>query len=251
MDRTCFMIQPFDGGRFDKLFEDIFDPAVRAAGLVPYRVDRDPGASIPIDEIERAIRDSAICFAELTLDNPNVWFELGFSIAEKKDLCLVSSKERTKYPFDVQHRSIISYTSDAPRDFEELRSKISNRVSAILEKQSKIRTISIPSVTAPRAGLRGHEIACLVTIASEVSGLESEISNYVLKREMERSGFNSLAAHASLMTLLHLNYIIARTTVDSDGDAYELYSMTRDGWMWVSDNIDRLNLKAADDEIPF
>jgi hypothetical protein len=32
----CFVIQPFDGGRFDKRFTDVFKPAIEAAGLDPY-----------------------------------------------------------------------------------------------------------------------------------------------------------------------------------------------------------------------
>ena len=38
----CFVIQPFDGGKFDKRYEDVFVPAIQAVGLEPYRVDRDP-----------------------------------------------------------------------------------------------------------------------------------------------------------------------------------------------------------------
>jgi hypothetical protein len=50
--RNCFVIQPFDRGAFDKRFEDVFEPAIKGAELIAYRVDRDPGVSIPIDEIE-------------------------------------------------------------------------------------------------------------------------------------------------------------------------------------------------------
>jgi hypothetical protein len=118
---TCFIIQPFDGGPFDKRYEDILVPAVSAAGLEPYRVDRDPSVSIPIDEIEAGIRSSDVCLAEITTDNPNVSFELGFAIASQKDVVLICSNEReSRLPFDVQHRSIISYETDSPRDFGEL-----------------------------------------------------------------------------------------------------------------------------------
>ena len=37
----CFMIQPLDGKQYDKRYEDVFEPAIRDAGLEPYRVDRD------------------------------------------------------------------------------------------------------------------------------------------------------------------------------------------------------------------
>jgi len=49
---TCFVMQPFDGGKFDKRFDEIFKPAIEAAGIEPYRTDKDPSVSIPIDEEE-------------------------------------------------------------------------------------------------------------------------------------------------------------------------------------------------------
>ena len=108
---TCFVIQPFDnGGKFDKRYRDVLEPAIREAGLEPYRVDVDPSVSVPIDAIQNGIRRAAVCLADITLDNPNVWFELGYALASDKQMCLVCSEERTsKYPFDVQHRSIIKY----------------------------------------------------------------------------------------------------------------------------------------------
>ncbi|MFZ3591327.1 hypothetical protein ACOI1C_19380, partial [Bacillus sp. DJP31] len=102
----CFVMQPFDKGRFDKRYEEVFAPAIRSCDLEPYRVDRDPGVVIPIDDIEKGIRNSRICLAEITLDNPNVWFELGYAIACGKDVILVCSTERNRnnpFPFDVRH----------------------------------------------------------------------------------------------------------------------------------------------------
>ena len=85
MDK-CFVIQPFDKDKFDKRFEDIFKPAIIKADLEPYRIDQDLTVRIPIEEIEKGIKESAICFAEITTDNPNVWYELGFAFASEKTL---------------------------------------------------------------------------------------------------------------------------------------------------------------------
>src|ERR1022692_861504 len=107
MDR-CFVIQPFDKGRYDKRYEDVFVPAIKDAGLEPYRVDRDLGVSIPIAEIQSGIESSQACLAEISTDNPNVWFELGYAIASQREVVMVCSEERTAhFPFDVQHRAII------------------------------------------------------------------------------------------------------------------------------------------------
>ncbi|MDR6943025.1 hypothetical protein [Mucilaginibacter pocheonensis] len=67
----CFVIQPFDDGKYDKRFTDTFKPAIIKAGLEAYRIDTDLKVRIPIDEIEQGIKDSALCFAEISTDNPN------------------------------------------------------------------------------------------------------------------------------------------------------------------------------------
>jgi hypothetical protein len=71
----CFVIQPFDGGPFDKRYNDVQLPAINDAGLEPYRVDKDLAATILIDYIEENIRASDICLADITLDNANIWYE--------------------------------------------------------------------------------------------------------------------------------------------------------------------------------
>lgn len=136
--KRCFVMQPFDRGAFDKRYGDVFAPAIQDAGLEPYRVDRDPSAGIPINEIESEIKSSEICLAEITTDNPNVWFELGFAIAVLKEVVLVCSDERqSKFPFDVQHRNIIKYKTESPQDFNKLRKDIKERIQATLKKKKE------------------------------------------------------------------------------------------------------------------
>src|ERR1022692_783224 len=138
MDR-CFVIQPFDGGKFDKRYEDVFAPAIRDANLEPYRVDRDPSTAIPIDTISTQIAAAAACLCDITLDNPNVWFELGLAIANQKDVVLICSEERTaRFPFDVQHRNITKYHTDSRSDFEQLHRGITRRLAAIMEKRRSL-----------------------------------------------------------------------------------------------------------------
>src|SRR5882724_6324122 len=121
---TCFVIQPFDGAKYDKRYEHVSVPAIEAAGLKAYRVDRDPSVEVPIDSIEEGIRDAALCLADITADNPNVWYELGYAYARGRPVVMVCSDERKKYPFDIQHRTIIPYVAESTRDFEALKSLI-------------------------------------------------------------------------------------------------------------------------------
>ena len=82
MPGQCCVFQIFDdGGAYDKRYDEVISPAITAAGLEPYRVDRDAGAEIPIDTLHEEIRRSLVCLADITPDNPNVWYELSFAVA--------------------------------------------------------------------------------------------------------------------------------------------------------------------------
>lgn len=141
MDK-CFVIQPFDNSTFDKRFADIFSPAIVKAGFEPYRIDKDLSVRIPIDEIEKGISDSAFCFAEITSDNPNVWYELGYAFACQKDVVLVCSDERKdKFPFDIQHRHIITYKTSSTSDFNTLEGTITGKITALQEKSKTVKIL--------------------------------------------------------------------------------------------------------------
>jgi nucleoside 2-deoxyribosyltransferase len=86
----CFVIQPFDdGGPYDKRYWDILAPAIKDADLEPYRVDEDRSVSVPIDDIEKNIEASEICLADITLDNANIWYEVGYAFANDKPVVMV------------------------------------------------------------------------------------------------------------------------------------------------------------------
>jgi len=154
---NCFMIQPFDSGKFDKRFDDVYVPAIEAAGLEAYRVDRDPGVEVPIDAIEEGIRNAAVCLADITTDNPNVWYELGFAFAAGRPVVMVCSNERTsgKYPFDIQHRTVINYKPESASDFESLKAALTERIQALLNKTEALRQIAESDQSAPTQGLTG------------------------------------------------------------------------------------------------
>ncbi len=132
----CFVIQPFDNDKFDKEFVEIFEPAIRKADFSAYRVDKDLSVRIPIYEIEKVISESAICFAEITTDNPNVWYELGYAFACGKDVVMVCSDERQgKFPFDIRHRQVILYNTSSPSDFTTLGDTITKKIQAFLKNK--------------------------------------------------------------------------------------------------------------------
>ena len=257
---TCFVMQPFDGGKFDKRFEEIFKPAILAAGLEPYRVDKDPSVSIPIADIEQGIKDARLCLAEITEDNPNVWFELGYAIACNKEVVLVCSKERkTKFPFDIQHRTIIHYGTGSPSDYESLKRQITDKIKAYLKKQESLATsvTEIKKVIASD-GLEQYEIVALAVITAALDHPNDCYSVQRIKHDMESSGYTKVAATIALRSLSQLSYIRKVEQYDNESqEEYLAYGLTEQGWEWVLANRSKFNLKRPqrdnrdESEIPF
>ena len=244
----CFMIQPLDGKQYDKRYEDVFEPAIKDAGLEPYRVDRDLSASILIDEIEQGIKASDACLAEISTDNPNVWFELGYAIASKREVVLLCSDEReTPFPFDVRHRQIIKYATESPRDFEEARSKITARLEALLKKREELgRVVSMTSVSRVE-GLEQYEIAGLVAVAQEVNHPEAGINIYMFRQHMDRAGFTRLAGTIALKSLLERRMLELFEDEDYSGETFDAVKVTSEGMRWLLENKEKLTLSVSDE----
>ena len=246
----CFVIQPFDGGqRYDKRYEDVFEPAIRDAGLEPYRVDRDPSVSVPIDDIERGIEHSGVCLAEISTDNPNVWFELGYAIASQRDVVLVCSDERTTpFPFDVQHRKIIQYSTQSSSDFETARSKTTERLKAVLKRREKLGLLSSLSSVSRVEGLEQYEIAGLIAVAEEVDDPEAGISGYIFRQNMGQAGFTKVAGTLAMKSLLDRGMLERFEGENYNGETYTAFRVTSRGMSWLLTNKEKLTLQIADRE---
>lgn len=258
--QTCFIIQPFDGGQFDKRYKDIIEPAIKNLGLVPYRVDEDHSTIVPIENIEKGIRDSVICLADISEDNPNVWYELGYAFSANKQVILICSKERNKFPFDIRHKSIITYSKDSPRDFTELQDKIEKKAKAIIEKQETYSKISSESI-AKIEGLSQHELITIVSIVENLDEPNGSVSAYSIKQDVENSGFTKIACVLGLQSLEKKEFILYTPYQDYNGNEYFAYQLTELGWNWINKNQDKFEMKKTqvtnqivdfdENEIPF
>ena len=256
---TCFVIQPFDGGKFDKRFEDTFSPAIIESGVEPYRVDRDPRVEVPIQAIEEGIKSAAICLADITTNNPNVWYELGYAFAAGKPVLMVCSDERKeiKFPFDIQHRTVITYQSESVSDFEKLKTDIVKRMKALLKRSQQLRQLAENDRVAPREGLTQPELAVIFAVSGESIFPGDFASVYSLKREVEAAGFNSLGFALGLRRLIQKDFLETHSEEDNDGP-FQVVSLTDKGWDWIGENENMFELKIhsrvkeeLDDDIPF
>src|SRR4051812_33658465 len=113
LDQIAFVVMPFSRkatGRteqgvpseidFDALWERVHEPVLEQLGYRAVRADRDIGALIIVEMIQRlAIADLVV--ADITLSNANVYYEVGVRHAAKKQGCVLVSADWSRTPFDL------------------------------------------------------------------------------------------------------------------------------------------------------
>src|SRR5262249_21030144 len=116
--RRAFVIMPFgkktaaDGTviDFDAVYRELVPPAITMAGLAPHRADADRrGGSIHLDMFQDLLLAEFVV-ADLTLDNPNVWYELGVRHALRAGGAVLTYALRDRLPFDIAGQRMQRYT---------------------------------------------------------------------------------------------------------------------------------------------
>lgn len=252
MDK-CFVIQPFDNDKYDRRYTDVFAPAISKAGMEPYRVDKDLGVKIPIVDIEKGISESSLCFAEISNDNPNVWYELGYAFACGKDVIMVCSEERQgNFPFDIQHRLIITYKTGSKSDFEKLEDAIVAKIEAIRSISKTVDKLSTTPVVETE-GLKSHEIALLILVMENQLTKEDFMSVYFLKKEMNKSGYTDIATSVGIRTLEINGFLESFKASDFNSEDFIACRLTDKGVNWVISNQDLLKFRqeSTKNDLPF
>jgi hypothetical protein len=176
---------------------------------------------------------------------------------------MVCSNERVghRYPFDIQHRTITIYSTDAPRDFDGLRNSVTERMKALLNKSETLRQIAEAEQVAPSQGLSQHELTVLAVLAGETSLPSSTTSTWSLKNDVERAGLTAIGFSLGFRRLIAKGYVVTAEAEDDDGNAFNTAAVTELGWAWIESNHSFFSLRRKprpspsvpfdDDEIPF
>jgi hypothetical protein len=219
---------------------------------------------IPSEAIEKGMRNASICLADITTDNPNVWYELGYALAAGTTVVMVCSTEREgkRFPFDIQHRTITEYRVDAPDDFDKLRTAITARIKASLERGEDLRRLGNVEQVAPVAGLSMEELTVLAVTAGTCGAPASKASLFAVQTDAERASLTKLGVAVGLSGLITKGFVQRTEYTDYDDRTYPAIEVTDAGWGWIARNRERFVLRKGkqptvvdthitDDDIPF
>lgn len=193
MDRKkCFIIQPLDD-EYKKRCNGAYKPAIEKAGLFPYRVDEqyDP-QKLKIQQIQDEIENSDVCLAEITKDNPNVWYEFGFADGCGIPIVLICEDgKREKLPFDVNQRDIYFYKTDSPSGWKELERTITDRLTIAVQNApaKKAKNDVVENGNKAEAQFGKVELQILRVL---YYGSDTDKDKKTIKRRLEMLHFSSM-----------------------------------------------------------
>ena len=95
---------------FNRVYAEYIRPALEAAGMEVFRADEEerPG-DIRADMFQELLLADLVV-ADLTLDNPNVWYELGVRHALRARGVVLVQGPRPSQPFDIYTDRKLRYT---------------------------------------------------------------------------------------------------------------------------------------------
>uniref|UniRef100_UPI0040570042 hypothetical protein n=1 Tax=Acetatifactor sp. TaxID=1872090 RepID=UPI0040570042 len=106
---SAFIVSQF-GDNYDILYKDVIKPICEKMDFNPIRVDEVTTATMILDDIISSIKSSAVIIADISPDNPNVFYELGYAHAINKPTILLCERScRSKLPFDISGFRTIFY----------------------------------------------------------------------------------------------------------------------------------------------
>ncbi len=105
--KQCFVLMPF-APQYKEVYTEVYKPVCASNGLDCWRVDElaRPG-SITRDIVE-GIVDAEVVIADLTSQNPNVFYELGIAHAVGNKT-IMTAQSLTDVPFDVRSYRVLLY----------------------------------------------------------------------------------------------------------------------------------------------
>ena len=147
---NIFVVMPFKD-EYTYLYEEIIKRACRDRKLPVARADKilEPG-NIP-QQILQIIRDAFFIIAEVSEDNANVFYELGYAHSSNKPIIAIADKAR-KLPFDIGGERTIFYDKARPGWENKLRSDLGDMIDHLFDVSNKLQVNKI----AQGAELSGH-----------------------------------------------------------------------------------------------
>lgn len=143
MSLHAFVAMPFgskEGIDFDRVYTDYIKPALEAAGLEAFRADEEVNAGNIRKDMFQELLLADLVVVDVSIDNPNVWYELGVRHAlRERDVVVIACRD-TRMPFDIATDRLLRYTRKDgvpdPATLEADKKRLTQTIQATLRARS-------------------------------------------------------------------------------------------------------------------
>ncbi len=125
---SCLVIRSPECDAEPNCFEELFVPAITAAGLSVTGLDPKVNDA-SVASLTKTIKTADVCLADLTGDDPATWMAFGCSLALEKPICIVANQTAAKRSAVRLIQGVISYPHHPPPGDREA---LQNRITAKL-----------------------------------------------------------------------------------------------------------------------
>ena len=239
--KQCIVLLP-SSLYFDRLFDEVLEPAIVETGLAPSRIHRSSLSPTPVNVFVDEIEQAEALFADVSENIPEIWIAVGCAVALGKPLCLISSRLDSSQQLGIQYLPLIPYPADAlPNDYAQLQQNICSQLSAIMpqprgaqpEPPLQKPSLRLDPDPALSDDLASYEVMALTIIDMKASG--AGLSPRDLGLEMQARGSAHLTSHA--MNSLKRRQFIERKPVQlTQGNEIHISEnlfITRAGHEWL------------------
>jgi len=143
--KTCFVIGPIgeEGSeiraRSDKVLKHIITPPAKECGYEPVRADAISEAGIITSQIIERLMEDDLVIADLSHQNPNVFYELALRHVFRKPVVLMIDNDQ-EIPFDISAARIIPVDYRDLDSVEEAKAELTKQIKAIEENSGDVDT---------------------------------------------------------------------------------------------------------------
>lgn len=228
--KKCFVIQRFDNGTYDKRYRETFAPAIKKGGAEPIRADEVLGTRPVVEKIEQGLRAADVAFAEVSEDNPNVFLELGYALALGIPTVIVCDRhKRAKLPFDIAHRPVNFYATEAQSDWEKISDQVTKEITAAL-LESRTKQVALKADDKPASGdIDDIKGACLLELLDQSMRSPVGSTLWQLQKDLSSVNISSRMIALAVASLVEDGLIERHELADQDGDPYNSFALSDHG----------------------
>lgn len=104
----AFVVMQFTE-EYNQLYREVIQPLCAEFGYEVIRADNIYTNTLIVEDIANSIREASLVIADVTPNNPNVYYEVGFAHGIQKPTILLSDRKREKLPFDISGFRLLFY----------------------------------------------------------------------------------------------------------------------------------------------